>query len=358
MQPDHPFEEQLETSGADLNDSMIMRRLPSLRPCRILVVDDDELVLARLCALLRMSQFDVEAAGSGEEALRIMRAKPCHILLTDWQMPDMDGLTLCRNVRSEQRKGYVYVLMLTVRDSKEDLLAGLAAGADDYVVKGVPIDEILARLEVARRITDLERSLRTSNRENQRLAVTDPLTGANNLRYFMMYLPRELSRSRRYGHAMAVLSCDIDGFKQINDRHGHEAGNDLLREFVARSEGCLRKDTDWIARVGGDEFMIVLPETKVHGANRVAQKLRHSYADSPVDTHAGPVSFTASVGVTAVEAAHETGSVSKIEHLLRAADRSLYASKKQGGDRVTSVTVAAAGTFTSSTLSGENNGTH
>jgi two-component system, cell cycle response regulator len=358
MQPDRLFEEQLEPSSVDLGDSMIIRRLPSLRPCRILVVDDDELVRARLMALLRMSQFDVESAASGEEALHVMHAKPCQILLTDWQMPDMDGLTLCRNVRSEQRKGYVYVLMLTVRDSKEDVLAGLAAGADDYVVKGAPIDEILARLEVARRITDLERSLRTSNRENRRLAVTDALTGTNNLRYLMACLPRELSRSRRYGHAMAVLSCDIDGFKQINDRHGHEAGNELLREFVARTERCIRKDVDWLARVGGDEFMIVLPETKVQGANRVAQKLRLAYAGSPVDTHAGPVSFTVSVGVTAVEAACETECVSKIEHLLRAADRGLYASKKLGGDRATAATVAGVTAVATSNESGARNDTH
>jgi two-component system chemotaxis response regulator CheY len=338
MQPERQAD-ILETSNVDLNDTILTRRLESLDPCRVLVVDDDDLVRARLSALLRMSQFDVQTAGSGEEALRIMNTTPCQILLTDWQMPDMDGLALCRNIRAEKRESYVYVVMLTVRDSKQDLLTGLAAGADDYVVKGAPIEEILARLEIARRITHVETSLRASNRENRRLAVTDPLTGANNLRYLMKYLPRELARSRRYAHPMAVLSCDIDGFKQINDRFGHEAGNELLRAFVARSESCLRQETDWLARVGGDEFMIVLPETSVHGANRVAQKLRHTYSQYPVSTHAGPVSFTASVGVTAVEAAHEIESVSRIEHLLRAADRGLYASKRLGGDRVSAASV-------------------
>jgi two-component system cell cycle response regulator len=230
--------------------------------------------------------------------------------------------------------------MLTVRDNKNDLLEGLAAGADDYVVKGGSIDELLARLEVARRITHIEHSLRLSNRENWRLSVTDSLTGTNNLRYLMKYLPRELVRSRRYGHPLAVLSCDIDGFKQINDRFGHEAGDELLRGFVARTESCLRISSDWLARVGGDEFMIVLPETRVVGANRVAHKLRQAYVGSPVMTHAGPISFTVSVGVTAVEAAHEIENVSKIEHLLRAADRGLYASKNLGGNRVTAAPVS------------------
>jgi two-component system, cell cycle response regulator len=347
MQPDRLFEEQLESSSADLDDSVGMRRAPSPQPCRVLMVDDDELVRARLTALLRMAQFEVETATSGEQALHIMSERRCHILLAESQLPDMDVFTLCGNVRADQTKGYVYIVMHTLRGSRADLMAGLAAGADDYVVKGVTTDEILARLEVARRITGIECKLRMSNRENRRLAATDPLTGTNNLRYLMKNLPDELLRARRYGHAMAVLSCDIDGFKQINDRFGHEAGNELLREFVARSESCLRKDIDWLARVGGDEFMIVLPETTVRGANAVAQKLRQAYSGCPVITYAGPVSFTASVGVTAVEATHEIDSVAKIEYLLRAADRGLYASKKLGGDRVTATTLTGLNTSAS-----------
>ena len=342
----------------DLNDTMLMRGLQSTQPCRILVVDDDEMVRARLSALLRASQFEVEVAESGEEALQIMNSQPCQVLLTDWQMPDMDGLSLCRYVRANRMENYVYILLLTVRSSKEDLLQGLAAGADDYVVKGGSVDEMLARLEVARRITHVEHSLRASNRENWRLSVTDPLTGTNNLRYLMKYLPRELLRSRRYGHPLAVLSCDIDGFKQINDRFGHEAGNELLKAFVARSEQCLRASSDWMARVGGDEFMIVLPETRAPGANRVAHKLRHAYMQSPVATHMGPINFTASVGVTAVEAAKEIESVSRIEHLLRAADRGLYASKSLGGNRCSAAPVVEPSMVNPDTRKGTKHETH
>jgi len=167
-----------------------------------------------------------------------------------------------------------------------------------------------------------------------------------------------LVRSRRYGHPLAVLSCDIDDFKQINDRFGHEAGNELLQAFVARTEGCLRTSSDWLARVGGDEFMIVLPETPVQGANRVAHKLRQAYVQSPVMTHAGPISFTASVGVTAVEAAPDIEGVSKIEHLLRAADRGLYASKSLGGNRVTAAAVTHASSGDADFRKGPNNETH
>jgi diguanylate cyclase (GGDEF)-like protein len=309
------------------------------------VVDDDALVRARLATLLRASQFDVESAASGEDALRIMAATPCQVLLTDWQMPDMDGLSLCRNIRTGNNDSYVYVLMLTIRDSKEDLLMGLAAGADDYVVKGAPIEEILARVEVARRITHFEESVRTGKHGYGADSHTDILTGARNLRYLMSHLPRELERSRRYGHALAVLSCDVDGFKQINDRHGREVGNELLRGFVACAESCIRRDSDWIARVSADEFMIVLPETKVHGANRVAQKLREALAQFPVATNDGPVSFTVSVGMTAIEPKHERDGASKLEDVLRAADRGLYASKRRGGDHATAAAVSSAVTI-------------
>jgi diguanylate cyclase (GGDEF)-like protein len=332
----------LEDDSIDLHDTILTERMESARSCRVLVVDDDDLVRARLTALLRNADFDVESAGSGEDALRIMAQRQCQVLLTDWQMPDMDGLSLCRIVRNEHNESYVYVLMLTVRDSKEDVLTGLAAGADDYVVKSAPVEEILARLEVARRITHVEHSLRSSNRENRRLSVTDPLTGAHNLRFLMKNLPRELSRAQRYGHPLAVLSCDIDRFKQINDAFGHEVGNEVLRAFVARAESCIRSGSDWLARAGGDEFLIVLPETNAIGANRVAQKLHQVFARFPVSTQSGPVKFTASIGVTAVDPEHDLKDASKIEDILRAADRGLYASKKLGGNQATSSSIQIA----------------
>lgn len=350
MQIDH---DPLEQSNSDLHDTILTRRLEESPPCRVLVVDDDYLVRARLSALLRDSHFDVEVAASGAEALRVMEATRCQVLITDWQMPDMDGLTLCRNVRAEHSESYVYVLILTVCDSKTDFLTGLAAGADDYVVKGAPIAELMARLEVARRITHVELSLRESNRENRRRSVTDELTAAHNLRYFVKHLPRELQRSQRYGHPLAVLSCDIDSFKEVNDSYGHPAGDHVLKAFVARGQSCIRRASDWLARVGGDEFMIVLPETRLQGANRVAQKLRAACAECPVETPAGPVGFTVSIGVTAVDVSREAENTSRIENLLRAVDRSLYASKGRSVRTAPSATAARPG---GPNVTGERNG--
>ena len=322
-------------------DDTVMLKMGPLWQCRVLVVDDDELVRAQLMTLLRLAGYDVHAAGSGEEAVRILDTMSFQVVLTDWQMADMDGLSLCRNVRLKDDEGYVYVLMLTVRESKRDVLVGLAAGADDYIVKGAPAEEILARLEVGRRITQIEHSLRASNQENGRLSVTDPLTGAHNRRYLMRNLPRELERARRYEHPLAVLSCDLDRFKRVNDRFGHEAGDETLQAFVVRSASCIRESTDWIVRSGGEEFVLVLPETTLDGASCVAKKVREVLAAEPIATSAGALFVTVSIGVTALETPEELAGASTVE-LLRAADRCLYVSKNLGRDRVTAASAACA----------------
>jgi diguanylate cyclase (GGDEF)-like protein len=266
----------------------------------------------------------------------------------------MDGLALCRSLRSQGNNAYVYVLLLTVRKTKPDVLAGLAAGADDYIVKGAPPEEILARLEVGRRITRLEHSLRVSNRENRRLSVTDPLTGLRNRRYLMQYLPRELDRSRRHQHPLALLSCDIDKFKQVNDEFGHEVGDEVLEAIAARLTSCIRESTDWIARTGGEEFMIVLPETDLGGASRVAEKVRSCLANQPIATRAGTLPITVSIGATALETMADFARVSVVE-LLRAADRCLYISKNLGRNRATAAPAAHSGVGTSAATSGASN---
>jgi diguanylate cyclase (GGDEF)-like protein len=322
-----------------------------VEPCRVIVVDDDELTRTQLAALLKLADYEVHTAGSGTEALRLLDETRCHVVLTDWEMPGMDGLALCRSLRARDTENYTYVLLLTVRNEKRDTLAGLGAGADDYIVKSASTEELLARIEVGRRITRLEHSLRFSSEENRRLAVTDPLTGARNRRFLMKYLPRELERARRYDRPLAILSCDIDGFKRINDRYGHEAGDQVLQAFVVRSLGCMRESIDWIARAGGEEFVIVLPETRLRGASRVAEKLRHGLASHSIPTTAGPLGVTVSIGVTSLETEQELASVSVAE-LLRAADQCLYISKNLGRDRTTSVPAVRAASVVTAALAG------
>lgn len=317
-------------------DSGISRELETKAPCRIMVVDDDDLICARLVGLLKLAGYEVQSAASGARALMLQGISPCQIVLTDWEMPEMDGPALCRALRARDTERYTYVMILTVRRDSADILTGLAAGADDYLVKGASPAELLARVEVGRRITHLERALRASNAENLRLSLTDPLTGACNRRHLTTYLPREIERSRRYGHPLAVLSCDIDEFKRVNDGFGHDAGDEVLRAFVERAAGCTRGSIDWIARVGGEEFTIVLPETNLTRATHVAEKVRHALASQPVPTCAGPLTATVSIGVTAVQTTEEIANTSLVD-LLRAADRCLYVSKQRGKDRSTSL---------------------
>jgi two-component system cell cycle response regulator len=297
--------------------------------CRVLLVDDDALVIARLSALLHASQYEVEVASTGEEALRILDSTHCHIVLTDWQMPDMDGLALCRHIRLSDHENYIYVLMLTIRDTEHDVMIGLAAGADDYMVKGTTINDILARLEIGRRITHNKSTRRTENSRNSGRSYTDPLTGAHNLGYLMEHLPRELARSQRHGHSLAILRCDIDDGRGANVNFSHVPTNEALRTLIAGTERVIRKG-DWLARTAGASFMIVLPETTPLGAHCVAHKLRRFFA-KPLSTAAEQIGFTVSIGVTTVDARHDAQSAAQIDALLRIADCGTQANTLSGG---------------------------
>jgi diguanylate cyclase (GGDEF)-like protein len=275
--------------------------------------------VARTClsSLLERAHYRVEVAASGEEALRVMSDTHCDIVLTDWQMPNMDGISLCRHVRLEYQDDSVYVLLLTVRATEEDRLAGFAAGADDYIVKGGPINDVLERLNAARCVAQARRSSWRCNREQRRWPTIDPLTNAHSLRFFNEQFPREIARAHRNRHALSVLSCRIDEFDEANHRFGLEAGDDALRAFVADARNCIRTHIDWLARVGVDRFMIVLPQTRFKGAARVARQLRQMFVAFPVlSTPLGPIGFTVSIDVTACEPKHSLGSLPQMFDLL------------------------------------------
>src|SRR5579859_2494833 len=251
------------------------------------------------------------------------------MLVTDWEMPQMDGIALCKAVRNMQLDGYVYALLLTARDAKEHVIAGLEAGADDYLVKPVHEPELIARLNAGRRILALEHSLRVANQRNRILSITDALTGAYNRRYLMEQLPREFERCRRYGYPLSVLMCDLDHFKLINDELGHAAGDDVLQQFACRAQKFIRSNSDWIARYGGEEFLIVLPETDYKGGLFVADKIRNLVSATPFATRAGETLVTASFGVAST-GANGPDLALKAEALIRAADECLYKSKLSG----------------------------
>ncbi len=326
---------------SDRNAPKIRLNLAAVPQCRVLLVEDDDSVRMRLKSLLEARGYAVFTATSREKALAFLEESACNILLTDWDIPGMDGIALCRELRARDADQYTYMMVLTNRRSERDRLTAFGTGADDYLSKEASPEELVARMEVGRRITRLEQSLRESSEENRRLSETDPLTGARNHRFLMNTLPRELERSRRYLHPISILSCDLDDFKGINDRGGHEAGDQVLQAFVARVLGCLRSSMDWIARSGGDEFVIILPETGLAGARSVAEKIGRAITTPTIRTTTGEVFLTISVGATALETTRELTETSMIE-LLRAVDKCLYTSKNLGRDRTTCAPIALA----------------
>jgi len=315
----------LENTGALLRPAVAER-------CRVMIVDDDPLVRERMLLLLESSGYEAHAAETGEDALALARTKCFQIVITDWEMPGISGPDLCRELRREHAGRYTYVMIFTVRTSSDNVLDGLEAGADDYLTKSECDQVMLARVDVGRRTTGIMEALRLAAEENRRLSVTDVLTGAYNRRFLMKNLPREVGRARRYRRAVAVLSCDIDRFKHINDRFGHEIGDEVLKAFFNRAAGCLRPGIDWIARAGGEEFVIVLPETAINDAVRVGEKIRQAVKGQAIMTWSGPVNATVSIGAAAVATSRELGAATSTE-LLRLCDEAMHASKSSGRDR-------------------------
>jgi two-component system cell cycle response regulator len=298
---------------------------------RVLIVDDDPLTAEHLQQLVSAAGFETATAISGAAALTAMRKQFSSIVITDLHMPDMDGLTLCRTLRDEQFESYVYVMLLTAQDAEQDVLAGLEAGADDYLSKRISSSQLVARLRTARRILTLEHSLRTVIQEKNQLATTDSLTGASNRRFFTRQLTRELNRMQRGQGQLSLLLLDIDHFKRINDRHGHGVGDEVLQEFARRIAAALPRKLDWYARLGGEEFTVVLPETDLSGAAVVAERIRQQVADPPFNTSCGTLTVTVSIGASGTAALTAAPSV---DALLESADRCLYVSKDSGRNRV------------------------
>jgi diguanylate cyclase (GGDEF)-like protein len=316
-----------------LEETTIILKPQETPACSVLIVADDELVRRQFANTLRQAGYTVRTAASGAEALREFEREPANIVVSGCETPGMDGLALCRNLRQSLSSRYTYLLLLTMRGGKRDVIAGLKSGADDYIVKGAPREEILARLETARRIVTLDSALREAHRNHRQEAMTDALTGARNRRFFDKYLTREFDRCRRNERPLALIVCDLDRFKLVNDGFGHDTGDEVLQAFVTRTMGCLRA-TDWLARIGGEEFAIVLPETDLIGCQAVAERVRAATAGESVRTHSGRLDISVSVGCTALELRGDFERYTCAE-LVSCADRCLYVSKQKGRNRVT-----------------------
>lgn len=301
----------------------------------ILVVEDDPATQLLLTKTLLKEGYEVVSASDGGEALSLFQDFRFRIVLTDWMMPQMTGVELCREIRKSDGEGYVFVILLTAKDRKEDVIQGLMAGADDYLTKPLNHAELLARLNTGKRILSLEKSLREAIAEIEVLSVTDPLTGCFNREYLMKNLPNEIKRSARYERPFSIVFCDLDHFKKVNDKYGHQVGDRTLIEFVQVVMGSIRLDLDWFTRYGGEEFLLVLPETDAEGAMTLTQRLLEMVREIDIKIHNDVLKITSSFGIVTYDPNRSDKEMNS-EELIRLADKFLYQSKKEGRDRITS----------------------
>ena len=299
---------------------------------RILVVEDNPVASRMLENALLADGYEIMTAGDGLAAMEILRENFCPIVITDWLMPRMSGIELCREIRKSEFPGYVNIMIMTALDGQEDVITGLRAGADDYITKPFNRAELTARLANVKRILNLEKSLKKANREIEMLARTDPLTNIFNRRFLFEQLPRELQRCRRYQHPLSIMMCDIDDFKEVNDQHGHHIGDLVLREFAARISAWTRCDVDWLSRYGGEEFLVVLPEIGPDDAIIVGERLCREMAARPFPANGLTLNISASFGVTGFDRVPEPEP--EAEHFISRADELMYEAKTQGKNRV------------------------
>ena len=295
----------------------------------ILLVEDERITRIIIEKHLIKAGYEVITAEDGKEAWNILQERFIPIILTDWLMPEMDGLELTRAIREAEFPGYIFVILLTAMDTKEDVIKGLEAGADEYLTKPFDGAELVARLKTATRILDLEQSLKKAYDE----IITDPMTGAFNRGFFTKRLPDEIQRSTRYKHSLSLILCDIDFFKQVNDTYGHQAGDDVLKTFVECLKDLTRKNVDMIIRYGGEEFALILPETGLDSALNSAERIRQEIEEKVFEADGSEIRFTASFGVSTYEPKVTKSDVT-IESMVHLADKLLYECKNEGRNRV------------------------
>lgn len=289
----------------------------------VLIVDDDPVQRRILRSQLMRLGYDVREAADGDQAWTQLQQEPAPIVITDWMMPQLDGPALIAQIRAAEFPGYTYVILLTARDHREDVVIGLDAGADDYLTKPCDAHELRARVAIGARIVDLERRLRAARD-------TDVLTGLRNRGAIAAAAEAELARSQRSTQPLSVALLDIDHFKLVNDQYGHQAGDQALR-LVANVVRQHVRPYDVVGRWGGEELLLVLSDTTLAAATTVAERVRAKIAASPLSwSEDRQIAVTASLGV----ASTETSGAITLEQLVHDADAALYRAKADGRDCV------------------------
>lgn len=307
-------------------------------PVRILVVDDIADNREILEVRLTSRGYVVQTAVDGAQALERVKNDPPHLVLCDVMMPVLDGFEVSRRIKADPQLPFIPVILVTARDSSEDVVAGLEAGADDYIAKPYHFPELEARVRAMLRIKRLQdeldqknRELEVANKRLRKLSITDGLTELYNHRHVHELLHEEFERSSRSGEPVAVTMLDLDRFKQVNDTYGHPTGDVILYE-TARILRDTAREIDMAGRYGGEEFIVILPNTGEEEAARFAERVRAAVEGHVYRDDAAEVRMTCSAGV-----ASHPGSAAGTESpeaLLKRADDALYRAKESGRNRV------------------------
>ena len=293
---------------------------------RVLVAEDDRVSRAILKLNLEKWGYEVVVCADGLQAWsELQKPEAPRMAILDWMMPGMDGIQVCQAVRERTQQPYVYILLLTAKSLKEDLLTGLNAGADDYLTKPMDPQELELRLRTGRRILDLQSELIAAREGLHIQATQDSLTGVWNRRAVLETLQSELVRAVRQHVPLGLILADLDHFKSVNDTHGHAVGDTVLCEAASRMVAALRP-YDRLGRYGGEEFLIVAPGCGLEDGVGVAERLRLALLAEPVQTRSGTIEISASFGVTSSAPLNHVDA----ETLIQAADEALYQAKASG----------------------------
>ena len=299
------------------------------RDFKVLVADDSRIYRKLVEDTLSEKQYALLFAKSGREAIDLFSEHQPSLVITDWMMPDLSGIELCEHIRNHSRQTYTYLIILTGITEKNKLVKGLAAGADDFLTKPFHSEELLARVGVGRRIVELHRQLAAKNLLLEELARTDPLTGLPNRRAIEDWATRQLSGAARYGFSFLVVLADLDHFKSVNDTHGHDAGDRVLKKFAEILKANSRR-SDICGRIGGEEFLFILTHTTQENARIVIERIRAELEATKFDFDGASLTVTASFGLAGFEGTQ----TADFNRLVAQADVALYAAKRTGRNRI------------------------
>ncbi len=296
---------------------------------KVLVADDSAVSRKLVEHALSEEQYSLVFAKSGRETVDLFAEHHPALVIVDWIMPDLTGIEICQHIRSRSQASYTYIIVLTGKSGKESVVEGLAAGADDYLTKPFHHEELIARVGVGRRIIALQREIEAKNLLLKELALTDALTGLPNRRAIEDWATRQLSGAARYGFPFWVALADLDHFKTVNDTHGHDAGDTVLKAFSEILKRNSRR-SDICGRIGGEEFLFVLTHATEEGAKGVIERVRAELGATKFNFDGNSLTVTASFGLAGFVGTQAPD----FNRLVAQADAALYSAKRQGRNRV------------------------